>query len=152
MFEEFSSDHLGVSFKVSLPGVTQAKARKREIWDFKEANSGKFKELATKELKQWRGEARCAGDLDEFCCIVLGVALKTILKKWIDENATPKVSRAVMKLRRQRKRAVKVKRRIDTPMIRERISEIGKLIGKELKKELETKAETFLLLPQGSKS
>ena len=155
VYEQFSSDHLGVSFKIHLPGMGLPPSKKRLIWCFKEADWEKYRELLSKELRRWRDNAEWQGELDllykRFSRIILESAARTIPKKWLSDNVGPKMSQKVRELRRERKRAVKIKKRVDSEMIRQRISVLGRKISSEIRREGERKVEEILEIPRGAR-
>ena len=156
VYEEFSSDHMGVSFKLPLPGLTAHKVNKRRVWDFNQADWEKFRELLANELCVWRETPWVDRGLDtlysEFVCILLAVAMKSIPKRWVSRNAGPRLNQKVRDLKKERKRAVRVKASVDSELIRARISELGKQITQEIKKEGERRIQQILEVPPGAKA
>ena len=148
VFEEFASDHFGVAFELRLPGRTASVTRTVRVWDFAEADWDSFREELGNTLSAWRECVNWEGDINllcsEFSCMILAAAHNSIPKKTITERSRQRVSKKVMKLRKERKRAVRVRRRTDTEWIRAEISELGKRIKEQTKKDLQERIERFV--------
>jgi len=149
--EDFSSDHLGVSFLLRLPGQRQQSRKKWKVWNFPEADWTLFRKAVTAELQKWQCQVNWSGELDQlslsFAEAVIAAAETTIPKKTLTEKARPGLSKKVQKLITARKRAVRVKKRFDTTWVRERIAKLSRQIRSEISSEEQRRVESICDLP-----
>ena len=70
--EEFSSDHLKVSFSLQFPGVRPRARRRKRVMDFREADWPQFRVEAARKLRVWKGQSHRHMELAH-CVAVLPV-------------------------------------------------------------------------------
>ena len=149
--EDFSSDHLGVSFVLRMPGVKPRKRREWKEWDFSEADWLLYRSTVEKRLRKWTREADAAPDIDNMCAgfaeTLLAAAKATVPEKRLSERSKPGFSRTVQRLRSERKRAVRVKQRHDTSWIRGRIEALSRRIQEEMRKVERQRIENICKIP-----
>ena len=148
--DEFRSDHMGISFDFRFAPKADLQ-KPRVAWNFRRVNWETFKTTLERALSRWEAEIDPGGPPDELYIswieCILEVARSVIPKKKVSAASKPAVSEKLGKLSRLRKRAIRMKNRRDTPMLRERIRSYTIEIQSELELAKIRSVERLLEFP-----
>ena len=151
--DEFKSDHLGITFNFRFRSKADLQ-KPRVAWNFRRTNWKKFREALEQALTRWELNVDYSGPSEELYIswieCILEVARSVVPKKKVSAASKPAVSEKLGKLSQLRKRAVRMKHKRDTPMIRERIKRYTIEIQSELELAKIRSVEQLLDFPVNS--
>jgi len=131
----FKSDHQGVTFRLRFSPKAD-KVAPRLAWNFRRANWARYQHNLEDALDRWLRESDLSGTLDalyeSWIDIILEVARSVVPRKKVTGNSKPGTTEELSRLSKVRKKALRRKKKCDTPEIRSRIRQARAAIEAEI--------------------